>query len=237
MLEGNEEFNFDEVSFKPLTKGLGFHKKEAQKASIGNIVNTGNTQPAPQPLPNKFKGHQVLPSKGQESLGTFYGHSNGWQNPFEDTATQEEVEPQADDSREYCEAPSFEKLFSFLVDLSLIMGLTFITFLSFFYFSPLKAGDVINFLSSLNFLKFFLVLFSIYYITYFSFLDLGRSPGKLLFNLKLVDLNGGQLSFKHTFLRSIISLISFLVAFLPLIVDFHGKLSDSKLVKNEQKAH
>mgnify|MGYP001433702982 CR=1 FL=1 len=79
MLEGNEEFNFDEVSFKPLTKGLGFHKKEAQKANIGNIVNTGNTQlsPSSQSPQNKFKGHQVLPSKGQESLGTFYGHSNG----------------------------------------------------------------------------------------------------------------------------------------------------------------
>jgi len=231
VLEGNEEFNFDEVSFKPLTKGLGFHKKDSPKAIVSN------TQVKPPPIQNKFKGNQVLPSKGQESLGTFYEHSNIWPGQIENDSAQDDSELDTTDQAEFCEALFFEKFSSFMVDFLIITALTSVTFLSFFYFSPIKASDVTSFLASVSFLKAFFILFSVYFITYFSFLDLDRTPGKTLFNLKLVDLNGGQLTFKNTFLRSLITLSSFLVAFLPLIVDFHGKLSDSKLVKNEQKSH
>jgi len=229
VLEGNEEFNFDEVSFKPLTKGLGFHKKEPPSV----VMNSAQIKS--QPFPKKLKGHQVLPSKGHESLGTFYGHSNTWQDPFGDKPVEEE-ESTPEKSVEFCEALHYEKLFSFLADLIVILGLVSITFLCFFYFSPMTANQGVGLLSSFIFLKAFLILFSVYFLTYFSFFDLSRSPGKDLFNLKLIGVNGGQLTFKQTFLRSIIALISFLVAFLPLIVDFHGKLSDSRLVKNEQKS-
>ena len=230
MLEGKEEFNFDEVSFKPITKGLGFHNKEPTSTGVGK------PQIKPQPFPKKLPGNQVTPSKGQESLGTFYGRTNSWQDSFEAESEKNEEAP-LEESKYFCDALGYEKLFSFLTDFVIVLGLTFTTFLCFFYFSPLKLGEVTSFLSSLAFLKAFFILFSVYFLTYFSFLDLNATPGKLLFGLKLVGVNGGLLSFKQTFLRSIITLSSFLVAFLPLIVDFHGKLSDSKLVKNEQKPH
>ena len=231
MLEGNEEFNFDEVSFKPLTKGLGFHKKDSPKAIVSN------TQVNPPPIQNKFKGNQALPSKGHESLGTFYEHSNIWPDQIENDPDHEEDEVNTLDQIDWREALFLERFSSFMVDFALVVTLTAVTFLSFFYFSPIKVNEVISFLMSASFLKAFSVLFSIYFITYFSFLDLNCTPGKALFKLRLVDLKEEQLTFKHTFLRSIITLSSFLVAFLPLIVDFHGKLSDSKLVKNEQKPH
>ncbi len=231
MIEGNEEFNFDEVSFKPLTKGLGFHKKDTPKVPISN------TPVKVPPVQSKFKGNQALPSKGQESLGTFYEHSNIWPGQVENDSNNEEDEADVIDRVELCDALLYEKASSFIVDLVIIIALASVTFLSFFYFSPIKTNEVTGFLISASFLKAFFILFSVYFITYFSFLDLDRTPGKILFNLRLVDLNGEQVAFKHTFLRSLITLSSFLVAFLPLIVDFHGKLSDSKLVKNEQKPH
>ena len=87
MLEGNEEFNLDEVSFKPLTKGLGFHKKDPPKSVISS------TQVKPSQTQNKFRVNQALPSKGQESLGTFYEHSNIWPSKGVDDSVHEEGEP------------------------------------------------------------------------------------------------------------------------------------------------
>ena len=109
----------------------------------------------------------------------------------------------------------YEKLFSFLIDFVIVLGLTFATFLCFLLFSP-EVGELTTFLSSLAFLKAFFILFSVYFLTYFSFLDLNATPGKLLFGLKLVGMNGGHLSFKQTLLRSIITLSSFLVAFFAI---------------------
>ena len=232
MLEGNEEFNLDEVSFKPLTKGLGFHKKDPPKAVISStqVKQPSQTQ-------NKFRVNQALPSKGQESLGTFYEHSNIWPSNAVDDSVHEEGEPNTADNISLCDASFLEQLSSYAVDFLIVITLTSVTFLCFFYFSPIKANELLSFLMSVSFLKAFFILFSVFYITYFSFLDLDGTPGKTLFNLRLVALNDEHLTFKHTFLRSLITLSSFLVAFLPLIVDFHGKLSDSKLVKNEQKPH
>ena len=232
MLEGNEEFNFDEVSFKPLTKGLGFHKKDPPKAVISStqVKQPSQTQ-------NKFRVNQALPSKGQESLGTFYEHSNIWPSNAVDDSVHEEGEPNTADNISLCDASFLEQLSSYAVDFLIVITLTSVTFLCFFYFSPIKANELLSFLMSVSFLKAFFILFSVFYITYFSFLDLDGTPGKTLFNLRLVALNDEHLTFKHTFLRSLITLSSFLVAFLPLIVDFQGKLSDSKLVKNEKKPY
>ena len=231
MLEGNEEFNFDEVSFKPLTKGLGFHKKDPPKAVISN------PSVKPSPIQNKFRGSQTLPSKSQESLGTFYEHSNIWPNKAEEDSPHETDGTNTSGNAVFCSASSFEQLSSYAVDIFIVTILTSVTFVCFFYFSPIKASEIASFLMSASLLKAFFILFSVFYITYFSFLDLDGTPGKTLFNLRLVDLNDKEVTFKHTFLRSLITLSSFLVAFLPLIVDFHGKLSDSKLVKDEKKPH
>ena len=231
MLEGNEEFNLDEVSFKPLTKGLGFHKKDPPKAVISS------TQVKPSQTQNKFRVNQALPSKGQESLGTFYEHSNIWPSKGVDDSVHEEGEPNITENNSLRNASFLEQLSSYAVDFLIVITLTSVTFLCFFYFSPIKANELLGFLMSVSFLKAFFILFSVFYITYFSFLDLDGTPGKTLFNLRLVALNDEHLTFKHTFLRSLITLSSFLVAFLPLIVDFQGKLSDSKLVKNEKKPH
>ena len=52
---------------------------------------------------------------------------------------------------------------------------------------------------SASLLKAFFILFSVFYITYFSFLDLDGTPGKTLFNLMIIDLNDKEVTFKHTF--------------------------------------
>ena len=61
--------------------------------------------------------------------------------------------------------------------------------------------------------------------------DIVSSPGKSLFNIRVVSLDGKDIKMKNAFLRSFITVISSMAFFLPLFMDFHGKLSDTKLVK------
>ncbi|MDC0255341.1 RDD family protein [Bacteriovoracales bacterium] len=222
MTEGNEEFNLEDVSFRPLTKGLGFHQKEPQKSF------------------NSFKGRPLkenlrdsgLSGQRPAQLSSFY------QNPtikkeFPEIPAEEKLNEVTQDLY----VPYHFKLFSFLIDLVLILALLALTFVSFFYFSPLDLKTAISFSTSLSFICAFIILFCLYFITYFTLFDLSGSPGKLCFKLRVVETNKGYLTIRHTFLRSLITLSSFLVAFLPLIMDFHGKLSDSKLVIKNEDTH
>lgn len=219
MTEGNEEFNLEDVSFRPLTKGLGFHQKESQKSF------------------NSFKGKNLRDSalSGQRpaQLSSFY-QSPTIKKDFPEVSVQEE---KLEEVTEDLFVPHHYKLFSFLIDLVLIIALLSLTFVSFFYFSPLDVETAITFSNSSTFIGSFAILFCLYFITYFTLFDLSGSPGKLCFKLIVVEANRGHLTLRHTFLRSLITLSSFLVAFLPLIMDFHGKLSDSKLVRKNEDSH
>jgi hypothetical protein len=222
MIEGNEEFNLEDVNFRPLTKGLGFHQKEVQK-----VLKPLNTQVREE----SYKGQNFL-SKEKSQLSSFYQNPPITKEFPKELAQEEEILGQESEQEKYYLYQSL----SFLIDLIIILGLLLTTFLCFFYFSPLDIQQALEVMSSSTFFFSFFILFSIYYITYFSFLDILGTPGKLCFGLRVVEKNREALTLKHTFLRSIITLSSFLVAFLPLIVDFHGKLSDSKVVKIDENS-
>ena len=70
-----------------------------------------------------------------------------------------------------------------------------------------------------------------YYLLYFTILDLIGSPGKNLVGIRLIRNDGGRLHFRHTFVRSIITILSSAVLFFPLLMDFQGKLTDTKIVR------
>ena len=222
MIEGNEEFNLEDVNFRPLTKGLGFHQKEVQK-----VLKPLNAQVREE----SYKG-QNFSSKEKSQLSSFYQNPPITKEFPKELAQEEEILGQESEQEKYY----LHQSLSFLIDLIIILGLLSTTFLCFFYFSPLDIQQALEVMSSSIFFFSFSILFSIYYITYFSFLDILGTPGKLCFGLRLVETNRDALTLKHTFLRSIITLSSFLVAFLPLIVDFHGKLSDSKVVKIDENS-
>jgi len=222
MIEGNEEFNLEDVNFRPLTKGLGFHQKEVQK-----VLKPLNAQVREE----SYKG-QNFSSKEKSQLSSFYQNPPITKEFPKELAQEEEILGQESEQEKYY----LHQSLSFLIDLIIILGLLSTTFLCFFYFSPLDIQQALEVMSSSIFFFSFSILFSIYYITYFSFLDILGTPGKLCLGLKLVETNRDTLTLKHTFLRSIITLSSFLVAFLPLIVDFHGKLSDSKVVKIDENS-
>ena len=49
--------------------------------------------------------------------------------------------------------------------------------------------------------------------------------------IRLLRTNDKNVEVKHTFTRALISLLSFVALFLPMVIDFQGRLSDTKVVK------
>ena len=74
-------------------------------------------------------------------------------------------------------------------------------------------------------------IFSIYYIMYFTILDLSASPGKTIMGLRLIRTDKAELSVKYTFTRALVSLLSGVALFLPMLLDFQGRLSETRVVK------
>ena len=66
---------------------------------------------------------------------------------------------------------------------------------------------------------------------YFSILDLSNSPGKTILGIRLVKSDDTQVSAKQTFTRALITLLSGVALFLPTLLDFQGRLSETKVVK------
>ncbi|MBF0361051.1 MAG: RDD family protein [Oligoflexia bacterium] len=78
-------------------------------------------------------------------------------------------------------------------------------------------------------------IFLIYYFFYFAFLDLTKrgTVGKSIFKLKLVNSSyemQSRLEIHVVLLRSLIVLSSALALWLPLLFDFQGKLSSSRVI-------
>ena len=86
-------------------------------------------------------------------------------------------------------------------------------------------------ISNQDLIAFTASIFSIYYLLYFTILDLSASPGKTILGLRLIKTDNTSVSVKHTFTRALISLFSSIALFLPMLLDFQGRLSDTKVVK------
>ena len=74
-------------------------------------------------------------------------------------------------------------------------------------------------------------LFVIFFLLYFSILDVSASPGKTIKGVMLVCSTGGRLEVRHTFTRALIVLLSPFLLFLPLVFNWQSKLSDTTLIR------
>lgn len=233
-----DDFEISEESFKPVTKGLGFHQdqkkssyfKASQVQKSEPVARNTSAQSILNPLSNK---NQVqAKTQAPKGLEAFYGNLDN------------EVPPPIQMKKETIDSKSvkieegnvgdtniFLQFCAYIVDLGLILTsvLAMITLLIFI--SGLDAQGFLNVVGLNDAIKFGLSFFSIFFILYFTILDLNNSPGKIIFGLKLVRLDKKSPTVYNTFMRSFICLISFFALGLPTILDFQGRLSDTKVIK------
>jgi uncharacterized RDD family membrane protein YckC len=233
-----DDFEISEDSFKPVTKGLGFHHDQKKSSYFKNqstpkseVTNkTMTVQGVLNPL--STKNQNQAKNQAPKGLEAFYSNLDAEVPP------PIQMKPETTDSLKLkvsetkkSEANIALQFLAYLIDVGLILTsvLAMVTLL--IYISGLNAQSFLNVVGVNDALKFGASFFSIFYVLYFTILDLNSSPGKIIFGLKLMRLDGKAPSVYNTFMRSFICLISFFALGLPMLLDFQGRLSDTKVVK------
>lgn len=249
-----DDFQLSEESFKPMTKGLGFHhepKKQAFKPAPqeskpivhtkslptqgvpGSITRTQNQSFVP--MADLSKDNQKTTSAHIPSgLEAFYSSNSSVlanNTSVESTFFEEKSKTSTKTVKKHQAAPVVAQLSAYIIDLLLICSFVIFTAALLVLASGIELSMYSRIISQQDLAVFAVAMFSIYYLLYFTILDASSTPGKTIFGLKLVKSDGKPVAVKDSFFRAIISLISGVALFLPLMLDFHGKLTDTKVVK------
>ena len=238
-----DEFNISEDSFKPMTKGLGFHQDQ-KKSSFKpapketKVFGSARTQPAASVVLSSMVGGQAAKFSAQHiptGLEAFYGAKG---NPGNQESSQKNLETKLDLHSEVSEykistktASGTAQFLAWTIDLLVIASFVTVTAVLLVLVSGIQFQMFLRLVSTQDLIIFNSAIFSIYYLLYFTILDLGASPGKTIMGIRLVRADNKNVEVKNTFTRALVSLFSSVALFLPMLLDFQGRLSDTKVVK------
>jgi uncharacterized RDD family membrane protein YckC len=234
-----DDFNISEESFKPVTKGLGFHQEQKRQNAFKSVPKevkpfTSSSAKIPtHPLLNEISANNKASTQKSvpSGLEAFYGQTNTTAATVTAVNTEKLFESVAVETQKYKSASSLSQFFAWAIDIALVASFSIITTTLLILVSGMSFQAFLRVIPVLDLTIFGSVLFSIYYLLYFTILDLSATPGKTIMGIRLVRINNREVSVKHTFTRSLVSLLSFVALFLPMIIDFQGRLSDTKVVK------
>lgn len=203
------EFDLDSLDFKPVTKGLGFHQDktiEKKNKSYSKPVQRQRTERAE-------RISRELPSVDLKR---------------EVRVAPIKLEEKAPVKKKEKTAKLGVQGTGFVFDLFLISGLQIL--LNFVFLRLSGLTNIIQFLEFTWIEQS--IFFSFLFLFYFTLLDLVASPGKRMFSLRLRSTSDSKVTIDQTLIRSVVTLLSFVTVFMPLLFDFQGKLSDTKVIED-----
>lgn len=207
-IHANLDFDLDDFDFKPVTKGLGFHhNKETEKT-----VRTYQ-RPQQKPVTDPYK---------RESVSVSINPIKNKEVPKKIVLSKTEIKKEVRSARMGIQFTGF--IFDLIILSSLQIALNII----FLKIAKLE--------SLTQFMEFSWVeqtlFFAFTFMFYFTLLDLVASPGKKIFSMRLKSTTSKKVTIDQTLIRSVVTLLSFLTLGMPLLFDFQGKLSDTKLIED-----
>jgi uncharacterized RDD family membrane protein YckC len=232
-----DEFDIDSYDFKPVTKGLGFHEDKKNKVRPSSIQKTTSPVKSGRSLGTARK--QVASSLGATSHGAYLQNTptaitdNGLMSGIDAIYKNEQIRNEVPKKEARLkEASPFSMVGAFLLDLLNVSLISVGLFACFFFLiaSTFEGEAFVSFIkTSWEFVSLISVLI---FITYFSLLEPVGTPGKRFLGLATFQVGQQKrITLKNAFLRSIICLISLPLCAFPLIFDFQGKLTDSKVLR------
>lgn len=222
---------FDDIDFKPLTDGLGFHGNQKAEEVIQNarqqVIN--KSSPVRQSVSeHPFTAHQRnMASKTpaadyvQNDLALFYA---------KEAPQAEEIYVE---EKEVVTASNGARLIAFVVDLIIVAAMTWITFASISYLTGIDfAASLLE--GHVDMMIVVGVMFLGYFILYFTILEKfqGGSIGKEALGLKVKTLSGKGPSLLCSFSRTIMTIIGFMSLGLTSLVDLPGKITKTRVIRN-----
>ncbi|MBC77338.1 MAG: hypothetical protein CME64_15140 [Halobacteriovoraceae bacterium] len=226
----------DDISFKPITKGLGFHhgeksgeeKLDTLKARSLDLEKSLNERASQinktKSVAQTPKSANLLSTKDLGELAPFYASEDN-----KDT----ELDINVSDPVEVEEASAISRLLAFGVDLGIISSAFGLMILSTLLASGISLGVVRESLNSMFFITTVLPLAVMFYLFYFTFFDktVFSTPGKKIVGIAVVANTSDRVKMTQSFSRALLSLASVFTLGMPSILDFHSKITDTKVVK------
>lgn len=203
-----DEIDLDEITFKPITQGLGFHPEKKEIPIIRSKMSTPRT---PQPFSTTFVPAPTMTS----TLST----------PKPKMAIPK-IEVKALEA-----APLSLRLTAFSVDMLIVLLGTAVTLFILGLGSGLSIEILISILAPQEIILFTIGVFSIYFLFYFSLLDLSSTIGKSMMGLEVKTIEGKRLSIQNSFFRSFLTLLSLPLLGAPTMAEVQEKLSGTKIYK------
>jgi uncharacterized RDD family membrane protein YckC len=250
--KGDSEFDAFDPQFKPITKGLGFNQDQSplrpsmaasKRVGVRSQVKEGRLQLDNSPLDGNSKSSEKKTLLDQRlGLRAFYQSEQTGQSDIEVTPPKLEekhlvasVKPDSSEKlaikRERQKANVVQQLMAWWIDIVAVLVLTTITLKIFTVLAGVSATFIVSLLSWQELLLHLVTFISIFYLAYFTMLDTRCSLGKWIVGIRVRSDKGYRISIGQSFTRSLVSLISLFLLALPLLMDFQGKLSATKLVR------
>ena len=224
---------FDDLDFKPITSGLGFHQKNNNPKPAFTDRVTPQAATVTATVVNATASLQQ-PANGevyQNDLSAFYNNSAVAQ--LKTNLTEAAAAPVEVVEKKFKVAANSARFFAYLADLVFISSLLSVVVI---VMARVIHMDVVSAWSHYpqEITPLVVSLFIGFYMMYFSIFDKypGASIGKSIFDLKVVK-KGDQkpLSFSELFLRSFVTLAGFLSLGLFSYFDLQNKITSSEVVK------
>tara|TARA_R110000868_G_scaffold55424_5_gene172324 strand:+ start:14722 stop:15399 length:678 start_codon:yes stop_codon:yes gene_type:complete len=204
----------DEFEFKAIGEGLGFHQPTERPRWKSAVAPATNNQ-----TQEKINPHAIT----REQLGVMY----------QDTAAQRKVKPQVKVtvSQTYKNAGLPERFTAQIVDTLIITASVATILLAMMSLAQVPLNDSIRLLTSLDVAPVAFILWLFSYVSYFTILETKQTPGKNLMRIRVADMNGQRLSLSRSLERTVFRTLSWLALGFPLLMNFHGRLSRSQVLK------
>ena len=216
----NEDIG-DDFNFKPINEGLGFHQGRDRENKI---------------TPNSFTDVQDRTGrqKRMKTLNFGINYGNRIQTPVVSKKTDPSAPPDEAQITKPWRSPSHPRqLAAYLVDLLVISFIAVGTLASFAFmltgsidyeFLLKQSGQRETVIGSV-------LLFCLYYLAYFTFMESNRTIGKELLRIETLRFSREKPSVFQCFLRALITLFSTLALFFPILLSLQDRLSETKLRK------
>ncbi len=222
--------DLDELSFTPITAGLGFSKPIERINTLKNKAvaraPSKEFKYIDRPVKNKKEMLRDMSSRALETNLSDDMAKTSHLAAFYDKKPEVSKKKTPSKKRKLISASLENRLAAWVID-SVVITIMLLGF-----FGAIAGLLEINFSEVLlqQGKGFLLSCWSLLYIIYFTVLDLDRSFGKSVLRIKIIKLKA-QISIIDTFVRTTTSLVSLLCFGIPLLFDLHGHLSDTKVIK------
>lgn len=221
----------DEIPFKAVTKGLGFHHTPKESAQQPDTLQSRSKS-----LEASFNQRAAKVQKAQEPKA-MSAREMGDLAPFYSSKEEETIELKLEQEikieETVAQASLASRLFAFSVDIVIIFCALGLMFLSVLIAADISLMFVRENLQSEVFLTSAVPMAALFYFFYFSFFDKTAfsSPGKKIVGIGVESTVAERVKMSQAFMRSLIVLVSALSLGMISVLDLQSKLTETKVVK------